>query len=104
MSPPYKSPLVYNRTGLQRSIDRGKINPSSSLNSLTASQHVVDQGPVAVVAIRTDMIEDRVVVRRYVSVIDQFFCDYEFVTGIANLKRSAHQGNGSHCRRARVFS
>jgi hypothetical protein len=43
------------------------------------------------------MIEDRVVVRRDVSVIDQFFGDNDFVTGVANLKRSAHQGNGSHC-------
>ena len=64
--------------------------------SLATSQHIVDQRPVAVVAIRTDMVEDRVVVRGHVAVINQFFGNNHFVTGIANLKRPAHQGDGPH--------
>jgi hypothetical protein len=64
--------------------------------SFAASEHVVDQRPVPIKAIRADVVKDRFMVSRHVALIDQFLGLDRGVAGIANLKGASHEGNGSH--------
>ena len=80
----------------KNSVHHSSFLVQRSQDLFAAAQHVVDQGPVPVVAIRTDMIEEGIVVGGEVAGVHEFLRDNDRVARIAELERPAHQADRLH--------